>query len=585
MNSQYPITQYNATPRDTAGLDDHETILGHLVLEQRLSFNDALYYLDSMARSEVKDWHAAKNNTQAGLWASVGAGGIAFVSAGFGPVGMAAGGVIAAIGCGFSWFIKDRAEHIIPFRECEANLIAHHPWTRDEMKRLTDSGVPVSMVISRYDLMLKSFFAAGGVTSDPNAVRQLLQPVAPEPLPQAAQSIVSQPVSALVQKRMEREQRNILGSIPIDDSPIALPVEPSQLAIIQNWGQQEPIAAPTVGTPQFVAEMSHAVKSSLIVGIPGSGKDLTIAHLLSEVKRRRPDLTLIGIDPKNDAKESGYYRNFESGNLDRFKAKLLSPWEIQERLDRSLSLALNRENVLFFINEFATLVGFCDDKWMKQFNAKLQAIVQMGDSENQYLWIASQTGNLKELKMDSSLRATLGANTLAIVRPGSDAAIAGLTRTDLIMNHDEPRMRAMMERSPVSRAYYYSRLGKWEAMPTLPNLSGYDRDKRAWVDGFVPVEPVSDATEFNVAAVDRALGNVLPFVSKDVQAATGDDDIKSELVRYLSGVTEPKKVSQIRTSIKPPHRGIGSDELRLVLADLVAENQIQVVGSRFTVSS
>lgn len=580
----YPITTYNLTASDTAGLDYHETILGHLVIEQRLSFDDALYYLDSMARSEVKDWHSAKNNTLMGMWASVGAGGIAFVSAGFGPVGIVIGGSLAAIGCGMSFFIKDKAEHVIPFRECEANLIAHHPWTRDEMKRLVDSGIPASMVISRYDLMLKQFFAAGGVTTDPNQVRTLLQPVSPDASPQA---VVQPVVSALVQKRLEREQRNILGDIPIDDAPIVLPAaETSQLDIIRSMGQREPEAAPAVGgTPQFVAEMSHAVKSSLIVGIPGSGKDLTIAHLLSEVKRRRPDLTLIGIDPKNDAKESGYYCNFEPKNLDRFKAKLLSPWEIQERLDRSLSSAINRENVLFFINEFATLVGFCDDKWMKQFNAKLQAIVQMGDSENQYLWIASQTGNLKDLKMDSSLRATLGANTLAIVKPGSDTAIAGLTRTDLIMNHDEQRMRAMMERSPVNRAYFYSKTGRWEAMPTLPNLSGYNRDERAWVDGFVPVEPPMEATEFDVAAVDRALGNVLPFVSKDVQPVTEEGGIKAELVRYLSGVTEPKKVSQIRTSIKPPHRGIGSDELRLLLADLVAENQIQVIGSRFTVSS
>jgi len=187
---------------------------------------------------------------------------------------------------------------------------------------------------------------------------------------------------------------------------------------------------------------------------------------------------------------------------------------------------MDQENVLFFINEFATLAGFCDDKWMKRFNAKLQSIAQMGDSENRYLWIASQTGNLAELKMQSSLRSTLGANMLAIVKPGSDAAIAGLTKTDLISNHDEQRMRVMMDRSPVGRAYYYSRTAQWASMPVLPNLSGYDRDTRKWEPGFVPVEPPTEATVFDVAAIDRAIG----FKAKEVKHQVESTDAIIEVI-------------------------------------------------------
>jgi hypothetical protein len=43
-------------------------------------------------------------------------------------------------------------------------------------------------------------------------------------------------------------------------------------------------------------------------------------------------------------------------------------------------------------------------------------------------------------------------------------------------------------------------------MPELPNLSGYDRDSRKWMDGHTPSEPVSKPTEFPVAAVSRAVG-------------------------------------------------------------------------------
>jgi hypothetical protein len=373
-----------------------------------------------------------------------------------------------------------------------------------------------------------------------------------------------------------------LQDIPIDDSPIADPV-----ATVPTVIQPPPVAPapPVAGLPGFIAEMTYPVRSGMIVGLPGAGKDLVMANVLGRIADRNPEMQIFLTDPKNSPKESGYFQRFNSANVDRFKAKGMSAFEIQERMEAMYSKVVNAgEKTLWAINEFATLVGLVDDKWLKGFNAKLQTIVQMGDSEENYLWIVSQTGNLSELKLPSSLRGTLARNFLAIAQPGYEAALAGLTRTDLITNHDDARMRVMWDRSPVKRAYFYSTLNRWEMMPVLTNLSGYDRDARRWVPGFVPVEPPSEATVFDVAAVDRALG-VSAFTSNDVQPSAGEGDIKAELVRYLSGVSEPKRVSQIRTSIKPPHRGIGSDKLRLLLAELVKTNQIQVVDSRFTASN
>jgi hypothetical protein len=370
-----------------------------------------------------------------------------------------------------------------------------------------------------------------------------------------------------------------LQDIPIDDSPIEI-IETPQAAP-QAHPTVTPPPAPVAGLPGFIAEMSHNVRSSLIVGIPGAGKGLTVANLISKVRHYRPELQIFGTDPKNDPKEAGYWQGYTA--IDRFDMERLDGWEIEQRLTDDLNRFLDAgDNTLWVIDEFATLIGMVDRKWLDKFTAKIQAIVQMGNSRSRYVWIVSQSGNLSELKLQPSLRSSL--ELLAIVRPGSDAAVAGLIRTDLIADKDTTRMQAMIDRSPVGRAYYYGKAGQWAAMPVLPNLSGYDRDARRWVPGFVPVEPPTEATVFDVAAVDRAFG-VTEFTANDVQPTTGEDDIKAELVRYLSGVSEPKKVSQIRTSIKPPHRGIASDELRLVLAELVAKNQIQVVGSRFTAPS
>jgi hypothetical protein len=366
-----------------------------------------------------------------------------------------------------------------------------------------------------------------------------------------------------------------LQDIPIDDSPIEI-IETPQAAP-QTQPTVTPPPAPVAGLPGFIAEMSHNVRSSLIVGIPGAGKGLTVANLISKVRHYRPELQIFGTDPKNDPKEAGYWHGYTA--IDRFDMERLDGWEIEQRLTDDLNRFLDAgDNALWVIDEFATLIGMVDKKWLDKFTAKIQAIVQMGNSRSRYVWIVSQSGNLSELKLQPSLRSSL--ELLAIVRPGSDAAVAGLIRTDLIADKDTTRMQAMIDRSPVGRAYYYGKAGQWAAMPELPNLSGYDRDARRWVPGFVAVEPNTEATVFDVAAVDRALG-VAEFVSTDEVMPGTPDEITAELLRYLSGVASPKRVNEIRAGAKKPVKGLPSDEIRLHLAKMVEVGQIQVDGARF----
>jgi hypothetical protein len=303
-----------------------------------------------------------------------------------------------------------------------------------------------------------------------------------------------------------------LQNIPIDDSPIALVTnQPLERPQVQTAHPVEPCNVPVaeylepakMGLPGFIAEMSHNVRSSLIVGIPGAGKGLTVSNLIGKVRHYRPELQIFGTDPKNDPKETGYWQGYTA--IDRFDMERLDGWEIEQRLTGDLNRFLDAgDNALWVIDEFATLIGMVSDKWLKGFTAKIQAIVQMGNSRGRYVWIVSQSGNLSELKLQPSLRSSL--ELLAIVRPGSDAAVAGLIRTDLIADKDTTRMQAMIDRSPVGRAYYYGKAGQWAAMPELPNLSGYDRDSRQWMPGCTPPEPPYEPTEFDVAAVESALG-------------------------------------------------------------------------------
>jgi hypothetical protein len=390
----------------------------------------------------------------------------------------------------------------------------------------------------------------------------------------------SQGLKVNVATAQTSELLKILGESEPTPEVVSLPLVNPWLA---STVVELPESIPAVGTPGFIAEMAHNVRSSLIVGIPGSGKGLTTANLIAKVRQYRPELQIFGTDPKNDPKETGYWQGY--GYLDRFDMERLDPEDIQARLTNDLNRFLDAgDNTLWVIDEFATLIGMVGDKWLKGFNAKLQAIVQMGNSRSRYLWIVSQSGNLAELKLQPSLRSSL--ELLAIVRPGSDAAVAGLIRTDLIADKDTQRMQAAIESSPVGRAYYYGKSAKWLPMPVLPNPSGYDRDTRKWLSGFVPSEPPSQATEFDVAVVERMVGKPMLKSATAEMNFTATDTLEvqtpeGELLRYLNSVDDPKLVRDIRSSAKLPIKRMPSSELRQLLDKMVASGTIKTDGTRF----
>jgi hypothetical protein len=379
-----------------------------------------------------------------------------------------------------------------------------------------------------------------------------------------------------------------LANIPIDDSPIVDDVAAAQTAPPSAAEPKEtaPSSAPVaMPTPGFIAQMGHNVKAALVVGIPGSGKGLTTANLVDEVRKRRPELSIAGLDPKNSPKEAGYFLN-RYDHLQRFK---MNPRDIDSTIAEVRkfmnAVDLMGDDTLAVIDEAATL--FDTLKLEKDFYAVfirwLALIVQQGNSEGKYVWLLSQTGNLSELGIPPSLRSSL--DLLAIAPAGSDAMLQGLLRTDLIPQGRQSSIqtaRAAIERSEVERAYYFSREGQWQPMPSLPNPSGYNRDKRQWVKGHVPAEPTSEATEFDAGAIDRMAGHSFKVEETiEVKSEAVEVTPKAELLRYLGAVQAPKRVKEIRTGAKPPIKQMKSEDIRLLLDELIQSGEIKTDGTRF----
>ena len=161
--------RYNTSSGDSRSLDHEETILGHLLTEKQYSLKDSLYYLTTYAKQETKSWDSTEAVSSAGFWIGMVAGGAAFMAVGAGPIGMAIGGFVAAIGSGGSWFLKDTAERVGALRRTEFELHRNHPWIRDRLWQLSQGGATAAEIVAIYDRMLFHMFA-NGIPSDGNTI-------------------------------------------------------------------------------------------------------------------------------------------------------------------------------------------------------------------------------------------------------------------------------------------------------------------------------------------------------------------------------------------------------------------------------
>jgi hypothetical protein len=256
---------------------------------------------------------------------------------------------------------------------------------------------------------------------------------------------------------------------------------------------------PQPGTPGFIAQMAHHIKNTMIIGVPGVGKGLTVSNLVKEARKRHPGKHIVGIDPKNSEKESGSWANGYD-KVFRFSLSALGSEAGLREFNKALRYFKDFPGEKLLIMDEGLSVMRClkrDAEQLREFNDWLTFLTSMGDSEGIHLWFISQTGNLKDLGIDSSVRACF--DLLAMMTLGNEALMQGLLRTDLMPSGkaSNPKVvKAAIADSEIGRAYYFNRIGEWLPMPTLPNHSGYDRDKRQWINGAAPtIEPSPVAGE------------------------------------------------------------------------------------------
>ena len=404
------------------------------------------------------------------------AGGAAFMAVGAGPLGMAIGGFVAAIGSGGSWFLKDTAERVGALRRTEFELHRNHPWIRDRLWQLSQGGATAAEIVAIYDRMLFHMFA-NGIPSDGNTIAGSMGIQSPT----FEQLTATSPSETQAQSGIQNSDAPRSASAALAQTELQT-IAPGVAAAAPSM---QHIVSPVWNPAQDLGENPQ---SALIVGVPGSGKGMMISNAVRVLKAKVPNLKVFVIDPKASPKERGYWQSI----ADEYRAFSLKNCEDPDEgaawllrcMDAFRRLPGPKLCIFDELMTAATELELADSKLkaLPKLKKFVVGLVGQGDSEAEWLWAMTQSPQVKDLGMSGGVRANL--RVIGLVSPKNMTAVEALVSTQLIPKPDGgmDELRSIMAASPVGRAVFDGKIARWLPMPKLENHSGFDRDNRSLSD-------------------------------------------------------------------------------------------------------
>ncbi len=245
---------------------------------------------------------------------------------------------------------------------------------------------------------------------------------------------------------------------------------------------------PSKQIPNLTRSIAENLKNTLIVGVPGVGKDLFLSNVLRDIRSLHPNATIFFIDPKADPKETGYF----DGCVD-FPYRLNIAEEPPQRvyswvcdcLEEFESFNAGTELKILCFGEIAAtmkLLGIIKGA-AQLLKAKFVSYSSSGDSRGIKFIASSQNAHTDGIGFNGGERSIFTPLVLisAAQIPASEQILkAQIIPSDKRLSSTE--LEALCKKSPVGRAIYHGGLNDWFPMPELPNYSGYNRDTRSFTN-------------------------------------------------------------------------------------------------------
>lgn len=261
--------------------------------------------------------------------------------------------------------------------------------------------------------------------------------------------------------------------------------------------EQEPEDEPPYSTELFdpTRLLAQDPMSTLVAGVPSSGKGIVVSNALRELMQLRPDIQITVLDPKADPKETGYWDLGSQVTVHRFNglqrpAPDLRDWILGELESFLLSTRAPRLLVLDELSMVMATLGTLPAKesGIPELKEAIAKIVSIGDSHEAWIWCMGQSVQVKDLGLSGGFRSML--RSIGLVSLRNTNAVQSFLRTDFVDNIGLAQVREVCELSPVNRAVYDGTSATWYPMAQLQNHSGYDRDRRSQIQEPRKQEPL-----------------------------------------------------------------------------------------------
>lgn len=271
----------------------------------------------------------------------------------------------------------------------------------------------------------------------------------------------------------------------------------------------------TPSSSNLTRSIAENLKNTLIIGVPGVGKDLFLSNVLRDIRACHPKATIFFIDPKADPKESGYFEGCVDfpyrKNIAEESPQNVYSW-VCECLEEFESFEAGTElKILCFGEVAATMKILGTIKGAAQFvKAKFVSYSSSGDSRGIKFIASSQNAHTDGIGFNGGERSIF--TPIVLISASQISASEQILKAQIIPSDkrlSSYELESLCRKSPVNRALYHGGFNEWFPMPELPNHSGYNRDTRSFINQetalFAKLEATQESTIAGFVANDLNL--------------------------------------------------------------------------------
>lgn len=405
----------------------------------------------------------------------------------------------------------------------------------------------------------------------------------------------------LSQAPKEVEDANPFPAFQPQDTPspvVQIPTTPNPSPAATVPAIVYPQPAPISEEIDIVQAIIENMFSFAVIGAPGSGKGFVGSHVWRAAQSQL-GLKVFAIEPKNDLKERGYWETCEyvyrgtptdpDATFGELPADTKTAWILGAIATyRQWVRSIDRAPHILVFDEATVLLGHAttDKKLFAEIRGLLSHLTSSGNSMGHYIFLLGHIPNLSVYGLSGGEMACL-KNVYLYSQKQTDLknllAAGNTTYFGSKFGSEKlTEIQAIADRSECHRAFYFGQTNQWYPMKKLPNLCGYDRDSKTFLNDRTAQGKTTDWNQ-EIAILNqrsKAIAVEIPEVETNPIADWDNgyqvtDDALLEVLEFIRGKygtnpINPSEVHRSQTSIRKLYDG-KVDNLKALLFRAVRE--------------